>query len=320
MPTPTLEYVRCPLCGGDSPTPLMRGPDRVHGVPGTFVVVRCGACGLAYQNPRPTPASFAAIYPANYGPYQGGAVDRAHLHPDLAMACRFVHAEQPAGGRLLDIGCGPGLFLQAMRLLYPQWHVSGVEPDAAAAAAARRAGLDVQHSTVEQADLAPHSWDAVTLWNVIEHLPDPVGMLRRARQLLRPGGVLYMAVPLRDSWDARLFGRYWIGWELPRHFTLFDRPTLARLLDSAGFRLAASACINGRSYGCIASLRLLIEYRVRAVTRRRLGQAITYSRPLALALAPYTAAAVLARRCTVLSVAARLPGPGASGIISDAQQ
>ncbi|HEU5088445.1 MAG TPA: class I SAM-dependent methyltransferase, partial [Roseiflexaceae bacterium] len=165
---------------------------------------------------------------------------------------------------------------------------------------------------------ADGAWDAVTLWNVIEHLPDPLAMLRRARQLLRPGGVLYMAVPLCDSWEARLFGRYWIGWELPRHFTLFDRPTLARLLNSAGFCMAASACINGRTYGFSASLRLLIEDRVRSFTWRRLGQAVTYSRPLALALAPYTAAAVLAQRCTVLTIAARLPDNTTSGIISDA--
>lgn len=304
--TLTLEQVDCPLCGGRAQTPVMRGPDRAHGVPGEFAVVRCDACGMRYQSPRPTAESFGAIYPPDYGPYQALDVERGRLHPDLAMACRLVARTQPGGGRLLDVGCGPGLFLRAMRRTAPGWQLTGVEPDATAAQRAQAAGLDVQHATIEATALAPASWDAVTLWNVIEHLPDPLAMLGRIRELLRPGGRLYLAVPLCDSWDARIFGRYWTGWELPRHFIAFDRASLRRTLGQAGFQIGAMTCINGRSYGFTASLRLLIQDRVRSFALRRLGEALTYSRPLALALSPYTALAVAARRCTVLTVVAHL--------------
>jgi SAM-dependent methyltransferase len=301
----TLEAVSCPLCGADTPGPFMQAPDRVHGVPGTFTLVRCRGCDLVYLNPRPAAGSLATIYPPDYGPYQNQPIVPGHLHPDLRRACEFVHRHQPRAGRLLDIGCGPGRFLQAMRLLHPAWQLAGVEPDAAAAALASAAGLSVQHATIEHAVLEPHSCDAVTLWNVLEHLPDPLAMLGRARQLLRSGGTLYLSVPLYDSWDARIFGRYWTGWELPRHFTHFERSTLARMLELAGFQAIGTACIDGRSYGFSASLRLLIQERVRSFALRRLGEAVTYSRPLALALAPYTALSVAAQRCTVRTLAAR---------------
>lgn len=301
-----LEAVACPLCTSTHSMPLFSGPDRVHGVPGRFTIVTCANCGLRYQNPRPTADSFAAIYPPDYGPYQPTSVETGRLHPDLAMACRFVAKQQPHAGRLLDIGCGPGLFLRAMRRQHPGWQLHGVEPDARAAGLAQAAGLDVQHCTLEAATLPAASWDAITLWNVIEHLPDPLAMLRRIGGLLRPGGKLYLAAPICDSWDAQLFGRYWTGWELPRHFFAFDTRSLTQLLQAAGFQISASTCINGRSYGFTASLRLLIQEQVRSFALRRLGEALTYSRPLALAISPYTALAVAARRCTVLTVVANL--------------
>jgi hypothetical protein len=114
-----------------------------------------------------------------------------------------------------------------------------------------------------------------------------------------------MAVPMIDSWDAKMFGKYWTGWELPRHFSAFDRPALTQLLQITGFQMLESACINGRSYGWTASLRLLIQDRIRSYTLRRLGEAVTYSRPLALAISPYTALSVILKRCTVLTIAAR---------------
>jgi 2-polyprenyl-3-methyl-5-hydroxy-6-metoxy-1,4-benzoquinol methylase len=302
----TFEHILCPLCSNRQNTPFFSGPDRVHGVPGTFVVVRCSNCGLCYQNPRPTSESFAAIYPAEYGPYQAFNIEQGSLHPDLAMACNLVARTQPHGGKLLDIGCGPGLFLRAMRRQHPTWQLAGIEPDPQAALLAQSHGLDVQQATAEVAILSNATWDAITLWNVIEHLPDPRGMLQRIAGLLRPGGQLYVAAPIYNSWDARIFGKYWTGWELPRHFYAFNTQSLTQLLNSAGFQVTATQCINGRSYGFTASLRLLIQERVKRFALRRLGEAITYSRPLALVISPYTALATAARRCTVLTVVAHL--------------
>ncbi len=301
------EEVACSLCGSSRSAPFLTGPDRVHGIPGQFTLRRCLACGLIYQNPRPSAGSLAAIYPPDYGPYQDAAISRATLHPDWRRLCDFVARTHPRPGRLLDIGSGAGTFLAAMRLRYPAWSLTGIEPDPRAAALARRSGATVIEATLDAAPLDEREWDAVTLWNVLEHLPDPLAALRRARSLLRPGGVIYLTVPLCDSWDARLFGPYWCGWELPRHFYAFERPTLEILLRRARLRITSDACLAGIEYHVTESMRLLIAERVRRFTLRRLGVALTYSRPLRLAILPYLRLAAARSRSTALTIAAR-PG------------
>src|SRR5688500_15407446 len=103
-----LESVPCCLCRSTRSEPMLTGPDRAHGVPGQFALCRCLDCGLIYQNPRPSAASLPAIYPADYGPYQPVEVTPQTIHVDWRGTCRFICRLQPRGGRLLDIGCGPG--------------------------------------------------------------------------------------------------------------------------------------------------------------------------------------------------------------------
>jgi 2-polyprenyl-3-methyl-5-hydroxy-6-metoxy-1,4-benzoquinol methylase len=262
-------------------------------------------CGLIYQNPRPTAASFAAIYPADYVPHH--ADDRASYmpHPEHAQACAFVNRLQPAGTTLLDIGCGAGTMLRAMRHVAPRWRLVGIEPDPQAATAAQSYGLDVQQSRLEDACLEHAAWDVVTLWNVLEHLPDPLDTLRRVRALLAADGLLCLAVPMADSFDAWLFGRYWAGWELPRHFVMFNRATLRAMLAQAGFAIVATECHNGIEYGISESTRWLLAARIRNSALRRAGIAVTYTRPFRLAVRTLMRPVVALRRSTVLSVAAR---------------
>jgi SAM-dependent methyltransferase len=228
------------------------------------------------------------------------------IHPDLRAACRLIDRLQPGGGKLLDVGCGPGNFLMALGLLLPRWRGAGIEPGAQAAAAARRQQLEVVQGYLETAGLEEQAWDAVTLWNVLEHLPDPLGALATIRRLLCPEGMLYLALPMADSWDARVLGAYWMGWELPRHFMLLSRDTLQKMLDRAGFQVVTSACINGVEWNVTESLRLLLRDRVERYTLRRLSVTATYTRPFRLLLRPYVAIAAAARRSTVLTVAARV--------------
>jgi 2-polyprenyl-3-methyl-5-hydroxy-6-metoxy-1,4-benzoquinol methylase len=299
------EPVGCSLCNSRSRTLLLSGPDRWHGVPGTFTLYRCAACGLIYQTPRPTAESFAAIYPADYIPHSADSRAEYIPHPDTVRACKFINRWQPAGHTLLDIGCGSGGLLRAMRTLAPHWHLMGLEPDAEAAATARSYGLNVQPHRLEDARLTRDTWDAITLWNVLEHLPDPLSTLRHVRTLLAPGGVAYLAVPMADSLDARIFGDSWIGWDLPRHFVLFERPTLRAMLAQAGLEIIATECNNGIEFCFSESIRWLLRDRIANPTLRQLSQAATYTRPFRLAVHMAMRPVVAQRRCTVLSVAAR---------------
>jgi SAM-dependent methyltransferase len=141
-------------------------------------------------------------------------------------------------GRLLDIGCATGDFVW---LLAAQgWQVAGNDLSAAAIEQARRrfpAPLrGAFHSgSLASAQFAPESFDVVTLWHTIEHLPDPAGTLREAWRLLRPGGMLLIQTPAWLSLESQLWGPYWSGYDCPRHLYIFSRRTLSAMVEQAGF-------------------------------------------------------------------------------------
>lgn len=262
-----LEEVPCDYCGAWEADSLYRGCDRLHGLPGEFEVVVCRACGLARTNPRPTPESLAGAYPPDYGPHEtraqppspprgalrwlllnyrgyplgerAPAVLRALAWPWAALRLRhrrlLSYVPWPGEGRLLDVGCGSGRYVG--RMAAAGWHAEGIDTSEQAVAAGRQAGLDLHHGTLEAADLAEASFDVVTMWQALEHVPSPAATLAAAHRLLVPGGRLLVVCPRLDSLPARFFGRAWFGLELPRHLTHFSKGTLTRHLEAAGFEV-----------------------------------------------------------------------------------
>jgi SAM-dependent methyltransferase len=135
----------------------------------------------------------------------------------------------------------------------PGWKVSGLEPSLEASAYARdQLGLEVYRGTVEEVDFPAQRFDVITLWNVLEHLPDPNTILQRLSGWLKPDGLLVYNTPNLDSLDARLFGQFWIGYELPRHFVVFSRRSLTQLLARSGFKIIDRQCVYG-SYALFMS-------------------------------------------------------------------
>jgi len=135
-------------------------------------------------------------------------------------------------GRLLDVGCGQGAL--AAEFIARGWSAAGVEPSDAAARAARRAGLEMHGGTLADAPFAQGSFDAITFNHSLEHVPDPLGDLRRAAALVRPGGTVAVSVPNFGGWQRRLFGSRWFQLDLPRHLNHFDRRSLPALAGRAG--------------------------------------------------------------------------------------
>ena len=118
------------------------------------------------------------------------------------------------------------------------WQVRGVEPDAVAAATAReKRGLDVQTGTLERAHFEDKTFDFVTMHHVLEHLPDVTRTLKQVYRVLKPGGRLILATPNTQSRGRRKFGPTWIGWESPRHLSLFSKRNLPHALELAGLRM-----------------------------------------------------------------------------------
>jgi SAM-dependent methyltransferase len=153
---------------------------------------------------------------------------RRRYRQDLAAI-----ASRAGIGRLLDVGCGCGVFLDEARAA--GWQVAGVEAAAKAAEIARsRFGLDVRVGTLEKLDLPRESFDAITFFDVLEHLPDPLATLQHARVLLRPNGVLVAQSPNFASVMRCLLGERWRWYFLPNHLHHFTPRTLRHLLAACG--------------------------------------------------------------------------------------
>ena len=257
-----METVPCMLCGCDDARPVRTAADRLAAAraeivpspaPATsdadaetavFTVVRCRRCGLAYLNPRPTAAEIGRYYPDDYHTARGagGIVQRledAWRRRQFGEVAGWLANLRPRRGRLLDVGCGSGDLLAALRA--DGWRVSGVEPSARSAAIARaQRGLDVQTATFDDALLPDGAFEAVVFAAVLEHLHDPLRALARARRLLAPGGlVAVLFQPRFDAPQAHLFGPRWVGLDLPRHLYHFEPGTFAATARAAGLRVVA---------------------------------------------------------------------------------
>jgi SAM-dependent methyltransferase len=236
-----VQAVSCNLCGSDRYGLLCQGHDWGYGGPGQFTMVRCSECGLVFLNPRPGPEEMGVYYPDEYEPYQRArsairskVADRV-LRLKLGARVRVVRRLRP-GGDLLDIGCGSGDFCREMSRR-DGWRAKGVEINRRAASFAReQLGLDVFCGQVEDARFPDHSFDIVTMWDVLEHVRDPLRTLQEIERILRPGGSVICSTPHAGSLDARLFGRFWIGYDFPRHLYVFSPDTLGALLTKAGLR------------------------------------------------------------------------------------
>jgi SAM-dependent methyltransferase len=160
---------------------------------------------------------------------------------------RFVTRYQ-TDGRLLDLGCATGFFLNSISQILPRsnWELYGVEVNPVAAHLARRQfNLNIFTGTLKEAAYPDEYFNAVTMWDVLEHLHDPLGSLQEIYRILKPEGILVIRVPNLGSRWARWFGRYWAGLEPPRHLYVFDRYTLSQLLSRAGFTIkSASTAIS----------------------------------------------------------------------------
>lgn len=256
-----MEFVNCALCGADDAQPCLLLRDLSSGLPGQFKLVRCRQCGLRYLNPRPLPAEMADYYPQDYRPYKRAIADERWALMRWMRKRNILRRRQAAErhapripGHVLDVGCSTGIFLAEMQSA--GWQGTGIEMKGSAAAYAReRFGLEVVDGTLEQASLPAHTFDVITFWDVLEHTHDPLAALRQAHSLLRPGGIVVATVPNYHSLDRKLFGAAWIGFDAPRHLTVFAPGTLQCMFERAGLNVLTRRCDFGGFFSFAASLR-----------------------------------------------------------------
>ena len=202
---------------------------------------RCGGCGRFLLDPRPSFEELAAAYDsAYYGTGERKFLPWLERVRDAFRDARGREVERslarPGRMRVLDIGCGEGEFLAGLIRRGHEGH--GTEfSGATAVRAARVPGLILRTGELGPESYPPGAFDAISIWHVLEHLPDPDQTLRHSRRWIAPAGVLLVAVPNADSWQARLFRGSWFHLDPPRHLHHFGRRSLRSALERAGFRI-----------------------------------------------------------------------------------
>ncbi|WP_456380203.1 class I SAM-dependent methyltransferase [Thiolapillus sp.] len=240
-----LEEAPCPLGCEDETEFLFMAHDLLHDLSVDYAVVRCTHCGLMWTNPRPTAETMDYYYPDDYGPYIGTRVQhdlparrRLPLLRSLARKMLELNIQRMPDmepGRVLEIGCASGAFLQQMRSR--GWEVAGIEFSHAAAEHARAAGFNVHAGTLEDAPEPQNSYDLVVGWMVLEHLHKPVLALQKLKNWTTPGARLVLSVPNAGSADFRWFRQYGYALHMPNHLYHYTPETLEKVLRAGGWKL-----------------------------------------------------------------------------------
>lgn len=261
-----LEQVACGICGATENRFLFTTKDYIYFQPGTWPVAQCTNCGVVFMNPRIPPAEIGNFYPQDYYTNQvntqrrwswGRNVKDAAIQKyfgyslvksDSAFLNLVGQALLPftkrwtettkyitavSNGKVLDVGCGNGQRLSEYKRL--GWHTVGVEVGLASANLARASGHEVFVGELVDANFSTNEFDAITLWDSLEHIHNPSQVMREVYRVTKIGGKVYIAVPNFGSWYARLFRDRWFMFTAPLHYYHYTKETLTFLLQESGF-------------------------------------------------------------------------------------
>ncbi len=315
----SIQEPRCPLCGGSGELLHRDLTDRLYGVAGRWRLSRCANrdCGLAWLDPAPK--ELAAAYESYYthairddGSWRrrlyerlrsgylatrfgyggrntevwekfGGNLLACLPHRCAAFDAGVMWLPAQPGGKLLEIGCGNGDLLERMAAL--GWQVQGIEPDSKSADIALARGLPVivgelgDLDELDEQKFGPGAFDAIIMSHVIEHVADPVALLRACRRILKTDGRLVTLTPNLEALGRRWFGRDWLHLDPPRHLHLFTPESMLIACDQAGFvNASCQTTIRDANWTLGASLALRLK------GRYRMGELSWLTRTAGLAL------------------------------------
>jgi SAM-dependent methyltransferase len=286
----------CPVCGRAGAQELLQGPDRFHGRQEKYKLLRCPGCSLVWLSHPPKPEEMDLHYTDAYHKLISAAGDDATFRWKDRKAALIQYKQS---GALLDLGCSSGSFLEFMRS--KSWKLHGIEMSAEGArTAAERSEAQVFVGNILDAPFTGESFDAITCFDVLEHLYEPRGVMARVGEWLKPGGIFYVLVPNIDSAEARVFGSYWHGLELPRHLFHYSPASLKFLAESAGLKEVSLETRRNPAVG--TSLRYVWDDVFSAVSIRR--TAVAYREEPAL---PWRAARKLVRMTGLRALLAMAP-------------
>jgi len=237
-----IQYKVCPVCQSDAIAPMLEAVDHTVSHK-SFPVWNCASCTAAFTQDVPDQQEIGAYYASDdyisHSDTSKGFINGLYhrvRRRTLASKRNLVASQTKLEkGKLLDVGCGTGAFLHTMK--QAGWEITGLEPDPTARE--RAAELYKLHplSTDQLYQLPAGSFNAITLWHVLEHVHDLQGYVEQLAKLLAPGGRLFIAVPNYTSHDAAFYKELWAAYDVPRHLYHFSPKSMEQLLSAHQLQL-----------------------------------------------------------------------------------
>lgn len=314
------EKISCNLCGSKDSTFLFEARDRLHGIEGTFSYVRCPMCGLVYMNPQVVPEDIERLYPSDYAPHSTAAkgaaavirssYNRLMKAPVISQFIRWVtnvkitndvYRQLDENSRILDVGCGAGAFLNRVKA-EKGCKVYGVDISEAAVETAKNSfGLDIFKGTIAEAPFKDGSFDVITAWWYLEHVPDPHATAAKISSLLKNDGFCIIGVPNYESFNAKVFKDKWYHLDCPRHLCIWTPSSMKRLLEQHNLTVI-KIIYDKTPWGLRGSLQyLLFDDNINPKYRNRIRQSLL----LWMLLLPWTILVSLLKKSDIIVVHAK---------------
>ncbi len=230
---------KCPLCNNNSLSEFIQCDDYSISKE-TFTIVKCNTCSYCFTNPRPGINEIGSYYQSDI--YISHHANKTGFIPWIYRNIRdkqFVNKTNlikefsTKNISLLDIGCGTGDFLQYCKSL--GWNVKGVEPDEDARKQANSKQISVD--SLSFLESTSEKYDVITMWHVLEHVHNLDERLQQLSSLIKDDGVIIIAVPNLNSWDAKYYKKFWAAYDVPRHISHFSIATISHLFKNHKFNL-----------------------------------------------------------------------------------
>jgi 2-polyprenyl-3-methyl-5-hydroxy-6-metoxy-1,4-benzoquinol methylase len=234
-----MKLYQCPVCNSNNINYIITAQDFLVSRE-EFQISACNKCGLRFTNPRPDDDQLAGYYDSteyiSHNDKGSSLVSSLYkIARTFTQRRKWKLIEKLSQNKtLLDMGCGTGSFLDYCQ--QHGWQISGVEPNETA----RKQAEDKTKITIQQglSEVADSSFEVITLWHVLEHLPDLEQIMNQLKSLLAPGGILIIAVPNFEAYEASVFKEYWAAYDVPRHLYHFNRKSVEHLANIHGLKIA----------------------------------------------------------------------------------
>lgn len=239
-----IHYHSCPVCKSELIREQLTAKDHTVSKE-NFSIWQCNACTARFTQDVPEQDAIGVYYASenyiSHSDTKKGIINSLyHLVRKRTLGAKRRLVINETGimqGRILDIGCGTGAFLQTMQ--EAAWEITGLEPDAVA----RDKAAELYHIHPQDPgklfELVPSSYHAISMWHVLEHVHDLHGYIKQAANLLAPNGKLFIAVPNYTSKDAAIYASNWAAYDVPRHLYHFSPQSVEKLLSMHGLKLTA---------------------------------------------------------------------------------